>query len=95
MELNIYKTVVIPAGGTSGNCDLILTQDGAYDILAKVLAGADEATSATSTVVLDTRVPGTPLNYKREKVSACENKITFTAVSDGGNTVKVVLFRST
>jgi hypothetical protein len=78
------------AGGNSGDClvdNLVMPLDGTYNF--RVVA--DSINSNEETVNLDTAFPGTPLNYDRGDNSCTAS---FTTANDGGETVKVELYRS-
>lgn len=85
-----FDTVLVQAGGNSGICEAVLSEDGAYDFFAKVDADGDIANSGSVTVVLAAGIPGKPLNYERDD-NGCV--VTFTTANDG-LTKYVELYRS-
>jgi len=95
-----FATYVLESSfnGNSGNCQVdgsVLSGDGAYSFFVKLTAGGVETvTSDTVNVTLDAGTPGTPTNYDRDD-NSCQATIKFVTASDGGETVKVELYRST
>lgn len=94
-----FEVVSVPAGGSSGNCQInstIMPADGDYAFYVDVVttSGAPENKESTHySVKLMTTTPGVPHDYDRNDAS-CMNTITFITAADSGKTVKVELFRS-
>lgn len=92
-------TLDLGNGGNSGNCHvdsgIINTNNATYQFYVQAYAGADTATSATDSVDYNTSGPGTPSNYSKDRLNACQYKINFKTSDDGGKTVKVEIYRST
>lgn len=87
-----FNTVALPAGGSSGVCEVVLDVDGNYDLYATASADGDSSPSNSVSVSLATNTPGAPTNYDRDD-EGCT--VTFNTANDGGLTKKVVLYRST
>lgn len=85
-------------GGNTDKCQVtssIMNQgNGTYQFYAQVTTGSTTPTSSTVSVDFNNSSPGTPVNYNKEKPSACTYKISFRTANDSGKTVKVVLYRS-
>ncbi len=89
--------VTIP-GGDDGYCPVnssILSGMGAYKFYATADAGADPTeTSQTVTIQHDDQRPGKPHNLNKDKNGSCKYDISFTTDNDGGDTVRVEVYRS-
>jgi hypothetical protein len=92
-----FQTLNLNAGGSSGNCAVdsaVVPTDGTYQFHIKATAGSESITASDVSVEVVTNGPGTPTNYRRTKVSDCENNIKATTASDEGKTVRVEIYRS-
>lgn len=90
------SNIVLTAGGNSSHCDLSLAinDNGSYQFSVEA---NDSVNTLSKTVSLDynTSTPGTPRDYRKEKINDCDFKIHFKTDADNGKTVKVELYRST
>lgn len=86
------------SGGTSDNChvtDSVVTGIGVYQFFVTATADSTTQNSATVSVDFDDSAPGTPTNYSRQtQPDGCSYKISFKTANDGGETVKVALYRT-
>ncbi|MFA6383463.1 MAG: DUF4215 domain-containing protein [Parcubacteria group bacterium] len=88
-------------GGNSGNCVIdavVASTSGSYDFYVKAKTNPyDDDDNQTDPVTVEIVIsgPGTPVNYDKDKISDCENKITFTTAADSGKTVRAEIYRST
>ncbi len=90
------STITIP-GGDTGYCDVtssVLSGMGTYKFYATADAGGDNSTSQTVTIEHDDERPGKPHNLDKDKNGSCKYDISFTTDSDGGDTVRVEVYRS-
>ena len=84
-------------GGNTGYCPIsssILSGEGTYKFQAKAEAGLDNSTSQTLTIKHDSQKPGKPHNLDKDKNGSCKYDISFTTDNDGGDTVRVEVYRS-
>lgn len=85
-------------GGTSDNChvtDGVVAGVGTYQFFVTATADSSTQNSATVSVNFDDLAPGVPINYFRQtQPDGCSYKISFRSANDGGETVKVVLYRT-
>ena len=95
-EVNLFETVDIIPGGTSGVCKVdekVVPVDGFYDFHIKAVADDGNYNyGASVTVEVIKGRPGTPMKYDRDEDSC---SVTFTTANDEGQTAKVILYRST
>lgn len=91
-SFSVFETVSVQAGGNSGICGIALSADGTYQFKAEVTSDGGSSDSGTPvTVVLNSEVPGVPLDYDRDEHGCAVHFKT----ADDGLTAKVELFRST
>ena len=83
--------------GNASHCSLSLaiTDNGPYQFQTKAVAGGEEALSNIVSLDYNTAGPGTPNDYRKDKINNCDYKIHFKTANDGDKTVKVELYRST
>jgi hypothetical protein len=90
------SNINLSAGGNSSHCSLssAINDNGSYQF--QVSATADGETVYSQIVDLDykTSSPGTPIDYRKEKINNCDFKIHFKSADDSNKTVKVELYRS-
>jgi len=96
-EVQLGSDIALAAGGNSGECSLEnskLNENGkTYHFYVIAYAGGEEYKSESVAVDYDNSAPGTPSDYKKEKVADCQYKISFKTSTDG-NTSKVEVYRS-
>jgi len=86
-------------GGDTGYCPIstsILSGEGTYKFYAEAetFLPADNSTSQTVTIEHDSQKPGKPHNLEKDKNGSCKYDISFTTDNDGGDTVRVEVYRS-
>lgn len=91
--------IAVSGGGNTDNCvvnNAVVTGEGTYEfqVVANNNNGSGDVTSNTVSVDVKTGGPGTPGNYSKDKITACEYKVHFKTADDGGKTVKVEIYRS-
>lgn len=92
--------IMVSAGGNSGECanvsDFVNT-NGTYQFYATATNGSETATSESEGIIsigYNTQGdPTPPSNYKKEKISSCQYRITFRTANDG-LTTRVEVYRS-
>ena len=72
----------------------ILNQKGNFDFYVTADAGAGEVISPTVTFYHDNDKPGKPRELEKDKNGSCKYDISFKTADDGGDTVRVEVFRS-
>jgi len=87
--------IAITSGGNTETCIADMNADGQYQFYVTAQNASETATSDTVSVTKNTSGPGTPTNYNKSRINACDDKITFRSADDGGKTVKVEVYRST
>jgi len=92
--------IAVSAGGNSGDCTGVsnfVNTNGTYQFYATASNGSETATSETEGIIsvgYNTQGdPTPPSNYKKEKISSCQYKITF-KTADDGLTSRVEVYRS-
>ena len=82
--------------GNASHCSLSLaiTDNGPYQFQTKAVAGGEEALSNIVSLDYNTAGPGTPNDYRKDKINNCDYKIHFKTANDGDKTVKVEIYRS-
>ena len=88
-----FSTIEIQKGGDSGQCSVgsgELSDQGAYVFRVK----ADGTTGAEYTVEYDATMPGRPKYIEKDEKNDCLNEVTFRTAADGGQTVRVELYRA-
>lgn len=84
-------------GGNTDNCKVtssVVISEGIYKFYVSAKADSEEVLSSEVSVDYKNNTPGTPENYRKEKISACQYKISFKAASDDGKTSKIEVYRS-
>lgn len=87
----------LAVGGNTGNCDAnssVINNAGTYQFYTTATAGSDTATSSTVSIDYNNSGPGAPINFSKDKNTACTYKIKFKTADDSGKTVKVRLYRA-
>lgn len=90
------STKNLPAGGTSGDCQVTDTQIspiGTYEFRAVATSASGVQVSNIVSVDYDDSRPGKPENYSKEQIAECTYKITFKTANDS-KTTKVEVYRS-
>lgn len=87
----------LPAGGDTAACKTnsgVVSGEGNYEFY--VTATADAETVSSSAVSVEYRVsgPGTPSYQGKDQHALCQYKIKFKTADDGGETVKIEIYRS-
>ncbi len=85
--------IILSAGGNASQCDTLSTIDRVGSYQFKV--DANGVSSNIVSVDYKDIAPGTPTDYRKEKINDCDFKIHFRTANDEGRTVKVELYRST
>ncbi len=88
--------IALTSGGNSGTCSVnnsIVGAQGTYEFRVEAAAGGD-SDSETVSVVYDNSGPGDVRDYSKTKTNSCEYTIHFKTADDGGQTVKVEVYRS-
>lgn len=92
--------IAVSEGGNSGDCASVssfVNTNGTYQFYATAFNGSETATSESEGIIsvgYNTQDdPTPPSNYKKEKVSSCQYKITF-RTADDGLTTRVEVYRS-
>lgn len=91
--------IVVSNGGNTNSCAInssVVTGEGTYEfkVVANNNNGSGDVASNTIAVDVKTGNPGTPINYSKDKIGACDYKIHFRTADDNGKTVKVEVYRS-
>lgn len=92
-----FQTFKLAPGGTSGNCAVrenVVLESGTYKFHIKASAGSDSVMTSDAVVEVVLGGPQAPTDYKRTKVSGCENNLKAMTANDG-KTVRVEIYRST
>ncbi|MBI5127730.1 hypothetical protein HZA76_04725 [Candidatus Roizmanbacteria bacterium] len=92
--------IAVAAGGNSGDCANVpnfVNTNGTYQFYATANNGSETATSESEGIIsvgYNTQGdPTPPSNYKKEKISSCQYRITF-RTADDGLTTRVEIYRS-
>lgn len=89
--------IATPAGGDNGTCSVdssIVNTNGTYQFFVTATpSGGAPVQSATVTADVNTNGPGTPSQFSKTRLNACQYRIAF-RTADDGQTVKVEIYRS-
>lgn len=88
--------IALSAGGNASHCSLssILSSEGNYQFQVLASNGSDNVSSQIVNLDYKTSGPGTPNDYRKDRLNNCDYKIHFKSADDGGKTVKVEIYRA-
>ena len=89
--------IVTTAGGNTGFCPAtsgVLATEGIYEFYVTASASGLFETSSTVSVAHDSKGPGKPHDLDKDRNGSCKYDISFKTDDDGGETVRVEVYRS-